>query len=197
MGRRNKVATLPDDQLQFVIDHILDGKSDREISFAFQDRFQTKLSRSSLYRWRKAAGRDLADRYRLARYQARQLFENLNLEPDADKHQVLIESIEDHLLAAVAKINTQDPFKLMLIQQEEKRRNLRQREIQLRERAQEFQEEQARQADTLQADRFGIAVDAWRFILSYLLNKEPQAVKLLTKHSKDLIDGLEKEVTSA
>jgi len=197
MPKRSKVDTLPDDQRHFIVDHILAGEGDHEISLSFEDRFQKKLTKNSLSAWRKTARRALAERYRVARDQARELLENLKLEPDADKHQVLIESIEDHLLAAVAQVNAQDPFKLLLIQQEEKRRHLRQRELQLRERAQTFQEEQVEKSETLRRDRFAIAVELWRFVLDYLLTKEPAAVELLTRHSKDLLDGLEKECARA
>jgi hypothetical protein len=194
MPPRHAVEQLPDEQLQFVIDHILNGDTDREISFAFEEKFNTKLSKSSLNRWRQAAGEQLAERYRLARYQAKQLIQDLKEDPDVDKHQVLIASIEDRLLTATREISSQDPFKLVVIQQEEKRRNLRERELQLKERAQTFQEEQALKTERLQQDRLRIGADVWQFVLSYLLSKEPQVADLLTKHNQEILNGLEEHL---
>lgn len=190
MPRPHAVDQLPDDQLQFVLDHILNGETNREISFAFEDQFKTKLSKSSLARWREAAGEELADRYRLARYQAKQLLQNLEQE-DADKYQVVIDSIEDRLLTATREVVSQDPFKLVLIQQEEKRRNLRERELKLKERAQSFNEEQARKAEQLQHDRFQIAANTWQFILAFVKERAASSVDVLTTLSPELLKELE------
>jgi hypothetical protein len=83
---------------------------------------------------------------------------------------------------------------MLLIQQEEKRRKLRERNIQLRERAQIFAEERARKADQLRLDRVQIAIDTWQFILLWLRNKETQAVAVVVKHSDELLLALEKHV---
>jgi hypothetical protein len=191
MPRRYAAETLPPDQLKFVLDHIVAGETDREISFAFEDEFKDKLSKSGLARWRKAAGNELADRYRMARYQAKQLIEDLKEEPDVDKHQLVVASIEDRLLTATHEVMSQDPFKLLIIQQEEKRRELRARELDLKERAQQFAEDQARKSETLEKDRFGIGADTWRFILAYMKEKDPTAVDVLLKHNAELLQGLE------
>ena len=191
MPPRHKIEQLPEDELQFVLDAIIDGQTDREISFAFEDKFKTRISKSSLARWRNAAGDELADRYRMTRYQAKQLIEDLNLDPESDKYAVVMAQIEDRLLTATRKVVSQDPFKLIVIQQEEKRRALRERELHLKERAQQFQEEQAKKQEQLQHDRLQIGVDSWQFILSYLLREEPAAADLLTKHSEAIINGLE------
>ncbi|HEY6232820.1 MAG TPA: hypothetical protein VIW64_16265 [Pyrinomonadaceae bacterium] len=194
MPSRHAVASLPPDQLKFVLDHIIAGETDREISFAFEDKFKTKLSKSGLARWRKAAGDELADRYRMARYQARQLIEDLKEDPEIDKHELVIASIEDRLLTATHEVMSQDPFKLLLIQQEEKRRALREQELRLKERAQQFHEEQTRKSESLQQDRLKIAADAWRITLGYLLEKEPQAADLLTKHSDEILNAIEENI---
>src|SRR5689334_18335148 len=141
MGRRHIVDTLPDDQRQFVFEHILNGESDHEVSLAFEAQFQKELRPQSLWRWRESAGKELVERYRVARFTAKHLMEDLGERPDADKHRVMIQGIEDHLLAAVRQVNSQDPLKLVLIQQEEQRRKLRERSMELRERAQRFVEE--------------------------------------------------------
>jgi hypothetical protein len=192
MPRPHAVAQLPDDQLKFVLDHIIAGETDREISFAFEDEFKTKLAKSSLARWREAAGNELAERYRLARYQARQLIEDLKEDPDAvDKHELIVAQIEDRLLTATREVMAQDPFKLLLIQQEEKRRELKNRELALKERQQQFQEDQAKKAEQLQHDRFEIGAEVWKFILSFLLGKDPSAADALTKHSDEVLNALE------
>jgi|ERR1041385_602933 hypothetical protein len=191
MPARHKIDQLPDDQLKFVLDHIIDGETDREICFAFEDQFKTKLAKSSLGRWRKAAGDELADRYRMTRYQAKQLIEDMKLDPDSDKHAVVMQSIEDQLLTATRKVVSQDPFKLIIIQQEEKRRKLQSQKLALEERKQAFAEEQARKSEQLQHDRLKIGVDVWQFVLSSLLKLEPTAADLLTKHSEEIVNGLE------
>jgi len=193
MPPRHKVEKLPDEQFQFVINAIIAGDTDREISSAFQREFKTKLSKSSLARWREVTGNELAERYRLARFQSRQLLEDLGQE-DADKFQVVMGSIQERLLVATKEVISADPIKLLGIQQEEKRRQLKERELGLKERAQKFQEEQALKTDELQHDRLKIGVDVWRVILAYLLNKDPQAADLLTKHNDGLLNAIEESL---
>lgn len=194
MPPRYEVDKLPDDQLKFVLDHIIDGETDREISFAFEAQFKTKLAKSSLSRWREAAGNELAERYRMARYQAKQLIEDLQEDPEVDKHGIIIASIEDRLLTATREVTAQDPFKLLIIQQEEKRRNLRERELKLKERSQAFHEEQAQKSDSLQQDRLKIGADVWRIVLAYFLKNDPQAADHLTKHNEGLLSAIEESL---
>jgi hypothetical protein len=190
MAPRFTVETLPEEQFEFLLKEIANGGTDRSISLSFESEFKVKLSKSSLARWREAAGNELADRYRFVRFQAKQLQEDLKAE-DADKYKIVIDNIEDRLLTATKEIITQDPLKLLSIQQEEKRRNLKERELALKERAQAFQEEQALKSEQLQHDRLKIGADTWQFILSFLLDKNPQAADLLTKHSEEILNGLE------
>ena len=110
MGRRSVVTELDDDQFTFVVESIIGGLTDREISAAFEKEFSQKLAKSSLSRWRKKAGNELADRYRLARYQSRQLLADLNEEEDADKFQVVMGNLEDRLLTATRQVIALDPF---------------------------------------------------------------------------------------
>jgi len=190
MPRRHAVETLPADQFEFLLKAITNGGTDREIAASFQKEFKVKLSKSALARWRAAVGDELADKYRFVRYQAKQLIEDLKAE-GADKHQVLIANIEDRLLTAAGEIISQDPLKLLSIQQEEKRRQLKERELALKERAQTFTEEQAAKAATLEQDRFHIAAETWKFILSFVKEKRPAAVDVLTELSPELLDELE------
>jgi len=196
MPARHKIDQLPDEQLKFVLDHIIDGETDREIVLAFEDAFKIKLAKSSLARWRKAAGDELADRYRMTRYQAKQLIEDLKLDPESDKFAVVMQSIEDRLLTATREVVSQDPFKLIIIQQEEKRRKLHAQKLALDERKQTFAEEQAKKAEQLQHDRLAVALDAWKYILSYLLKEDPAGADVLTKHNDEIINGLEAHLES-
>lgn len=191
MPPRHAVEQLPDEQFQFVINSIINGDTDREISAAFQKQFSAALSKSALARWRQVTGDELAERYRLTRFQAKQLLEDLKEDGGADKFEIVIGNIEDRLLTATKEVIAQDPVKLLQIRQEESRRRLKERELQLKERAQAFQEQQARKGDELQHDRLKIGAEVWQFILSYLLNKEPQAADLLTKHNQEILNGLE------
>src|ERR1700754_984829 len=103
MGRRHVVRDLNDEQFSFVIEAIIEGLTDREISAAFEKTFEQPLAKSSLGRWRKKSGEELAERYRLARFQSKQLLTDLKQE-DADKYQVVIDNIEDRLLTATRQV---------------------------------------------------------------------------------------------
>jgi len=190
MPRRYAVDNLPADQRDFLLKAITNGGSDRAIASAFEEQFKVKLSKSALNRWRTAAGDELADRFYFVRLQAKQLIEGLKVE-GADKYELLIATLEDRLLTATGELVSQDPFKLLGIQQEEKRRQLKERELKLRERAQTFQEEQAKKAEHVEQDRLQVGIDVWQFILSYLLQVEPTAADLLTKHNEAILDGLQ------
>ena len=105
MPPRFTIDRLPEEQFQFVIDTINSGASDREICAAFEQQFETPLAKSSLERWRKASGDELVQRYRLARYQATQLLENLE-QTDADKLGVIVASVEDRLLTSMRQMKS-------------------------------------------------------------------------------------------
>lgn len=190
MPSRHAVEKLPDEQFEFVINAIINGETNREISAAFKAKFTAVLAKSSLARWREVTGDELAERYKLARFQAKRILEDLG-DQGADKFSVVMGNIEDHLLRATKEVIKQDPIKLLGIQQEEKRRQLREQELKLKERAQTFQEDLARKSESLQQDRLKIGVDVWQFVLSFLLKEEPQAADLLTKHNEDILNGLE------
>lgn len=193
MAPKFTVETLPDEQFQFVINAIINGDTNREISAAFQKQFNAELAKSSLARWREVTGDELAERYKLARFQARQLLEDLD-QQDADKFSVVMGNIEDRLLIATKEVISQDPIKLLGIQQEELRRQVRLRELDLKERAQAFNEEQAKKSESLQQDRLKIGADVWTIVLGYFLKHDPQAADQLTKHSKGLLSAIEENL---
>lgn len=193
MPRNFAVAELTDAQFTWLIDRILDGDTNREICTAFERKFKSPLARTSLQRWREATGDELAERYRLARYQARKLQEALGAE-DREKYAVVIESIEDRLLAATREISKLDPFKLILVKQEEERRKLQERTLALKERQQAFTEEQARRKAELEQNRFGIAASAWEFLLTWAHQNNPQAADILTALSGNFLPALEEHL---
>lgn len=193
MPPRHAVESLPEEQFEFVINAIISGDTNREISAAFQKQFTSELAKSSLARWREVTGDELAERYRLARFQAKQLLEDLGKE-GGDSFSVVMGSIDDHLLRATKKVIAQDPVKLLGIKQEELRRQLRERELNLKERAQTFQEDQARKTESLQQDKLKIGADVWGVTLAYMLEKEPQIADLLTKHSDGVLNAIEENL---
>jgi hypothetical protein len=191
MPPRYTVDKLPLEQKLFILDLIVNQKTDQYISVEFQKQFGKPLAKSSLNRWRNDAGNELADRATIVRLQADKMLEQLKEDPDADKYEIVMKGIQDRLLTAMSEVNKTEPAKLIIIQQEERRRSLKERELALKERAQHFAEEQARKSEQLQHDRLAIGADTWQFILSFLLGKEPQAADLLTKHSTEILNGLE------
>src|ERR1700674_3023103 len=98
MSSRHKVEQLPDDEFQFVIQAIIDGGTDRTIAAAFQKQFNKPLAKSSLSRWREVTGNELAERYRITRFQAAQLLKDLKEDPEADKYGIVLAQIEERLL---------------------------------------------------------------------------------------------------
>ncbi|MGB8510877.1 MAG: hypothetical protein WCD76_21065 [Pyrinomonadaceae bacterium] len=140
MGRRHVVKDLSEVEFDFVLNAIMGGQTDREISIEFEHDFGKRLAKSSLNRWRTSAGDELADRYRLARFQARQLLIDLK-EEDRDKYQIILSNIEDRLLTATREVLAKDPVKLLKIRQEEERRRLREKELELRREQIQFERE--------------------------------------------------------
>jgi hypothetical protein len=134
MGRNHVIRDLNDEQFTFVIEAIINGQTDREICASFEKNFQSPLAKSSLNRWRQSAGNELAERYRLARYTASQLLEDLEVEGTADKFQLVIGNIEDRLLTSMREVISRDPVKLLRIRLDEEKRRLKEREINLKER---------------------------------------------------------------
>src|SRR5205085_9621629 len=182
MPRRHVVRDLADEEFEFVISGILNGATDRELSTAFQSTFNKKLAKSSLARWREETGNELAERYRLARFQAKQLLEDLKQE-DGDKYQIVMQTVEDRLLTATREVIAQDPMKLLRIRQDEEWRKLKQREVTLKEQKLEFDKERAQASDKLRLDRFNIAADVWKLILFWFNEHEPATADRLTRNS--------------
>ena len=195
MGRRSVVKQLNAEQFQFVISAIVNGLTDREVSAEFEQRFAAPLSKSSLHRWRKSAGEELAGRYRLARFQAQQLKEDLQ-SGERDSMEMVIESIEDRLLAATREVALMDPNKLLIARQEEDRKRQRDRDLDLKERKLELEREKMEKAARIETDRRAIALDVWQFALGWYSQNGGAAVDLLTKLAPEFLPALEQHVAS-
>jgi hypothetical protein len=186
MPRRSAVAELPPEQFEFVIHAILDNLTDREISARFKTEFGKRLAKSSLNRWRATAGNELADRFRLARFQAKQLLENVEGE-DADAYQLLMRNLEDRLLTATREVITSDPIKMLRIRQEEEKRRLKERELDVRKEHLELERERLR---GVQIDRVKLSEDFTADLLEYIGN-DAEGLRWFKRNAKDF-DGFVK-----
>lgn len=184
MPRKSAVAKLPPEQFEFVISAIINGDTDREISFAFKEKFGTKLAKSSLNRWREAAGNELADRYRLARFQARQLLEDLKEDADADKYQIIMRSVEDKLLTATREVIASDPIKVLRIRQEEEKRRLKEKELDVRKEQLQLEREKLRGA---QINRAELGVEFMSDFLEYL-GSDAEGLAFFKRHARRFTD---------
>lgn len=194
MPRPHKVAQLPAEEFEFVIRCILNNLTDREISAAYHNEFKKRLAKSSLSRWRSAAGDELADRYRLARVQAQQLLEQLKEQPDADKYQLLMRGIEERLLTVTREAIALDPIKMLRLRQEEEKRRLKSRHLDILEQKLQFDKERAEREANLHGDRFKIAAETWKFILLWLTQHDAPSADILTRNSGELLQDLEAHI---
>jgi hypothetical protein len=135
MGRKSTVDKLPDEQFDFVIAAILNGWTDREISSLFEKEFKAELPKSSLNTWRNKAGNELAERYRLKRFQVRSFVEQLKdegIDVAEDKYSHIIQSLEDHLLTDERNLLAQNPMKLLFARQEDERLKIKRETLELK-----------------------------------------------------------------
>jgi hypothetical protein len=190
MGRRSVIKDLDAEQLDFVIDCIIkENLTDREISLAFEEKFGKKLAKSSLNRWRLSAGNELADRYQLARYQARQLLEHLKEDPNADKYQVIMRGMEDMLLTATREAIISDPVKMLRIRQEEEKRRLKEKELEVRKEHLQLEREKLR---GVQVNRAELGVEFIGDFLEYLDN-DVEGLAFFKRHAKKLAEFIKQK----
>ncbi|HKQ06618.1 MAG TPA: hypothetical protein VJ464_15905 [Blastocatellia bacterium] len=74
-----------------------------------------------------------------------------------------------------------------LVEQRDRKLDLDAEKIRLEERRLELQREQ----QELAKDKFGIASTTWRFILQWMIGKEPRVADALTERSEELLNDLE------
>lgn len=189
MGQRSSVEKLPDEEFDFVINCFLNNLNDREVSLQFENTYGKKLPKSNIASWRAKAGNELIDRYRMARFQAKQLRENLELEEGED-YQNVIKNIEEHLLTATRRVIHENPAKLLLARQREEQFRLKREQIELKKKELDWEREKFERTQNLQSDKFKIASESWKYILAYFTNLNSPVADSLTQHSKELIEGL-------
>lgn len=194
MGRRSVVKDLDAQQLDFVIDCIInENLNDREVSAAFEAKFSKKLAKSSLHRWRATAGDELVDRYKLARYQARKLLEHLKESPDADKYQVIMRGMEDMLLTATRRAIASDPVKMLRIRQEEEKRRLKEKELEVRKEHLQLEREKLR---GVQINRAELGVEFMGDLLEYLGN-DAEGLAFFKRHAKKFTEFINQKYAAS
>lgn len=190
MGRRNKVEQLKETEFDFVIRAVTNGRTDREISADFEREFDQKLDKNSINRWRNTVGEELADRYRLARFQAKQMREDLALE-DSDDYQNVIKNIEERLLTATREVVRQDPVKLLMVRQQEEKMRLKRDEIELKGKQLEFDREKHKNA----IDRVKVGAETMTDFLEYV-GADAESIGFLTRHLQPFGDFLKSKYAS-
>lgn len=197
MGRKSTVEKLLDEQFDFVIGEILDGRTDREISAAFEAKYDQPLPKSSLNTWRNTAGNELAERYRMKRFQVRSFVEQLKTEGfeiGEDKYALLIENLEDHLLTAERDLIASDPLKLLGARQEDERLRIKREQIDLNRKKLEFEREKHERDAAVRVDRLKIAAEVWKYLLFWCSENEPHLADGLTRNSSAILAGIEGHV---
>ncbi|HQU83966.1 MAG TPA: hypothetical protein PKY59_12600 [Pyrinomonadaceae bacterium] len=180
MGRRSQVDGLEADEFDFVIRQLVDGATDREVSAAFFKQFEKELPKSNLNSWRNKAGKELIERFKLTRFLGKQLVEGLKDEgkiTNENDYQIIIKSVEEHLLAAAQKFTKQNPLKLLTARQEEERIQLQREKIELAKSQLEFEREKHRNA----IDREKVSAEVIQDFMEYG-NGDAEIVALLTRH---------------
>lgn len=199
MGRKATVEKLPDDQFDFVIRSINDGLTDREISAAFEKEFKKALPKSSLNTWRNIHGNELAERYRLKRYQVRTFVETLKAEGvdvSDDKYKAAIESVEDQLLTNERELLAANPVKLLGLRQEEERLRIKREQIALNQSKLDFEKHKHEREASIRVDRLAIGADVWKVILFFMSEHEPHVADVLTRRSSDVLAAIEGHLTN-
>lgn len=194
MGRRSTVERLLDEQFDFVIRAILDGCTDREISAAFEAKYGEALPKSSLHTWRKSAGNELAERYRMKRFQVRSFVEQLKAEGidvGEDHYSQIIQSLEDHLLTAERDLIASDPLKLLAARQEDERIRVKREQIALNQKKLDFEREKHERDAAIRLDRLAIGAEVWKIIMFFFSEHEPHLVDALTRQSSDVLAAIE------
>ena len=179
MPPRYAVDKLPAEQFDFVIRAITNGGTDTSIPREFEAQFGVKLAKSSLARWRATTGNELADRFRFVRAQANQIIEDLKAEGE-DKHGLVIDMLEDRMLTSAKELIAADPLKILKIQQDEKNRALKLREIELKESALELERERLH---GVALDRVELGGEYSADLLEYI-GEDPEGLRWFQRHAK-------------
>lgn len=179
MARRHVVENLNEEQLDFVLRCLTDGDNDREVCVKFENRFKEEnltLAKSSLHRWRKASGDEMIERYRIARFQAKALREQIG-EDEKDDYQIIIKNIEERLLTATREVIKQNPMKLLNARQEEERLKLKREKLELDKAQLEFDRERHKNA----IDRVRVGGETIADFIEYA-DGDADVITVLTRH---------------
>lgn len=188
MARRHVVEELNEEQLDFVLRRFADNDNDREVSLKFEARFEgLKLAKSSLHRWRKASGDELIERYRMARFQAKALREQIG-EDEKDDYQIVMQNIEERLLTATREVIKQDPMKLLNARQEEERLKLKREKLELDKQQLAFEREKHKNA----IDRVKLGSETMQDFFEYL-GSDAEGIAFLTRHLMPFGEHLKKK----
>jgi hypothetical protein len=197
MGRKATVEKLPDDQYRFVISLLMDGRTDREVEQLFEAEFPgSRVPNSSLANWRKIGGSELVERYKVTRYLARTVAEELKtsgINLDEDRYKQVIDDIESQLLVKTRELVMKDPLKLLEARQFDeslriKRENLEFKREQLaleRQKLLGAATDPVKQGTEFMTELFDYAKD------------DPDGVRFLKKHTRPFIEHLQHKYAEA
>lgn len=196
MGRRATVEKLLDEQFDFIIRAILDGRTDREISAAFEAQYNQALPKSSLNTWRKTAGNELAERYRMKRFQVRSFVEQLKvdgIDVAEDKYTHIIQSLEDHLLTSERDLVAQNPMKLLFARQEDERLKIKRETLDLKREQLAIERQKLLGAAT---DPVKQGTEFMTELFDYLKD-DSEGVLFVKKHARPFIEFLTSKYAEA
>lgn len=177
MARRHVVEELNEEQLDFVLRCFADNDNDREVSLKFERKFDgLKLAKSSLHRWRTASGEEMIEKYRMARWQAKALREQLG-EDDKSDYEIVIKNIEERLLTATREVIKQNPLRLLNARQEEERLKLKREKLALDRQQLEFDRERHKNA----IDRVKVGAETMTDFLEFV-GSDSEAITFLTRY---------------
>lgn len=184
MGRKATVAKLPEQQFEFVIKCLADGKTDREVESAFAEMFPgEKCPKSSLGRWRESVGDEFVEHYKITRFLAKSIVEKLNasgVDTGDDRYKQIIEGIEDTMLTKTREIFAQDPMKLLVVRQEDEKLRIKRETLDLK------REQIALDRQKMLGTLVDPAKQAVEFLTEFFdyLKDDPQGVQFVQKHAK-------------
>lgn len=180
MGRKSTIEGLPVEEFDFVIKEMMNGATDRALSAAFEKRFNKELPKSNLNNWRNKAGNELVERYKLRRFQIKEVVEKLKedgIEVADDKYKHIIQNLEDHLLTSERDLIAQNPMKLLFARQEDERIKLKREKLELDKMQLEFDREKHKN----EIDRVKVGAETMTDFLEYV-GSDAESIGFLTRH---------------
>jgi hypothetical protein len=190
MGRKATVEKLPDDQFEFVIDLLINGRTDREVEQLFAETFPgCRVPNSSLNTWRNGAGKELVERYKITRFLARSVVEKLKadgVDVNDDRYKHVIEGIEDQLLTKTREIFSADPMKLLFVRQEDEKLRIKREQIELNREKLVLERQKLLGAAT---DPVKQGTEFMTELFDYAKD-DPDGVRFLKKHTRPFIEFL-------